>query len=355
MRNLLCTLTFLTFLGCGFENKPDGTKSGTDSLKTDVQHINETDKKSTQYTDVQLEEFLDSVGMLPPKPLMDKVSFMSDSIFENQIQLDKTISKSDFAKLKQTVNSKEIDVETAISIFGTIDSTYIEQGIIPVTYYSFDKNNFHEFAIILGYPSGWSCEIYFFSGDRIISKHAVFHKYGLELEHYKDTDGKTIVYYKVNYESGSGIWWFNFYFYKYDNGKLIPVLNELQNANLSFPWHIRVLWLESFVQKTNPLTLKLVYRQSFLDSITTPTFVEDSTLIEYTWDEKSKRLVGNYDHSKISKAQILSYYLEYEELLFINAYYKTLKANLLDTKMRRYTLNYINEVKNNHNKKQSDL
>ena len=354
MRDLFYIITFLTLLSCSFENKPEIPNSNIDSLKTDKQSQDKVDKKSIQYTEKQLETFLDSVGKLPTNPLIDKVSFMSDSIFENQTELDKKISSSDFDKLKRAIKSNEIDFKTATRIFGYIDSGFIEDGIIHITCYSFDqnRNDFHEFAIILGYPeSGWSCEIYFFSSDNMISKNTVFHKYGLELEHFQDTDGKTVIYYKENYESGSGIWWFNYYFYKYHNGKLIPVLNELQNANLSPYWHIRGLWLETFVQKTNPLTLKMVYRQYFPDSITNQTFVDDSTLIEYIWDKKSKTLIGNYKKSKISKEQILSYYLEYDEILFMNAYYETLKATLHDKKMRIHTLNYLNEVKNHYDNK----
>ena len=125
-------------------------------------------------------------------------------------------------------------------------------------------------------------------------------------------------------------------------------MNELENANLQFPWSVRTLWLKSTIQRTNPLTLKMVYYQAFSDSIKSPNYVDDSTFVQYTWDEKTKTLIGNYEKSKINKAQIMTYYIEDNELLFINAYYRTIKTNLLDKKFRQSTLNYLNEVKNHY-------
>jgi hypothetical protein len=181
----------------------------------------------------------------------------------------------------------------------------------------------------------------------------------LDLKYFKDIDGKTVVYYRGEFTEGSGIWWYNFFFYKYDGDKIIPVLNELQNANLlqPSPWGARELWLESTVQKTNPLTIKMVYHQKLPDTLLSdtdnatragsgPMIVNDSTIVKYVWNEKTKTLDGQFAGSKITRAQILSYYLIDNERLFINANYKKLKALLLDKTTRKATLNYINLVKN---------
>jgi len=346
MKNFIYILSFLTLISFNSTSQ----KNNLDSLQVLKDSTNEN-KKSIQYTEQQLEMFLDSIGKLPLKPLMDKASFMTDSIFENQQQLDILVKDSDFEKLKRGCYAEQLDVKTVKAIFGDIkiDSTYLKNGMIPLTFVSFDKNknDFKEFAVCPGYAdAGGSCKMYFFSDNKIIAKHNIYHRYGLELEHYKDIDGRTVVYYKENYGSGSGIWWFNFYFYKYYDNQLIPILNELENANLQFPWGIRVLWFESTIQKTNPLTLKMVYYQAFSDSEESPKFINDSTIVQYTWDEKTKTLVGNYDKSKISKAQILTYYLEDNEILFINAYNELLKNNLKDSIFRQPTLNYLNDVKN---------
>ncbi len=353
MNNLLFILTLMIFSNCNNEKKPKDNASLIPKNKSDSTIAEKKEKQLVQYTDKQLENFLDSIGKLSPTPFIDKVSFMTDSIFKTQKQLDVTINSKDFSKLKQGCKVEKLDIKTAKRIFGNIeiDSSYEVEGTIPLTFVSFDNNkaDFKEFAVCPGYAdAGWSCEMYFFSANKIISKHNIYHRYGLELKHYKDADGKTVIYYKENYQSGSGIWWFNFYFYKYYDNKLIPILNELENGNLQFPWSIRALWLESTVIKTSPLTLKMVYYQAFSDSSESPNFINDSTLVQYTWDEKSKTLIGNYEKSKINKAQILTYYLEDNELLFINAYYKTLRSCLQDKIMRQPTLNYLNKVKNHY-------
>ena len=352
MKKFIYILTFLTLIG--FENgqKSINQKNNLDSLQTAKDSTNEN-IKSIQYSNQQLEIFLDSIGKLPSQPLMDKVAFMPDSIFKNQQPLDIIVKGSDFEKLKKGCKEEHLDIRMAKAIFGDIkiDSAYLKDGIIPLTFVSFDnnRNDFKEFAICLGYAdAGWNCEMYFFSENRIISKHNINHRYGLELKHYKDIDEKTVIYYKENYKSGSGIWWFNFYFYKYYDNKLIPILNELENGNLQFPWSIRILWLESTIQKTNPLTLNMVYYQAYSDSAESPKYISDSTFVQYTWDEKTKTLVGNYEKSKISKAQIMTYFLIDNELLFINAYNELLKNNLKDERFRQSTLNYLKEVKNHY-------
>jgi len=325
-----------------------------------------------KYKDSQLEAFLDSVGHLSTQPLADKAAFGADSIFKSQIQMDSTISPKDFKLLKKAARKGVINVVTARRIFGNklIDSSCNEEnifknyapGLIAVEYYPFDKNrnDFNEFAICIGKPE--HCEnayVYFFKGDKIISKHNAYNRYGLELQHYKDANNSTVFYYVFEFEDGSGIWWNNFFFYKYDNDKIIPVLNEVQNANLlqPSPWSARELWLESFIQKTNPLTIKMVYHQKLPDTLLSdtdnatkagsgPMIVNNSTIVKYVWNEKTKTLDGQFANSKITRAQVLSYYLVDNERLFINTNYKKLKALLRDKTTRRATLSYLNSIKN---------
>ena len=91
----------------------------------------------------------------------------------------------------------------------------------------------------------------------------------------------------------------------------------------------------------------MVYHQELSDTAgNTKRIIDDSTFVQYAWDEKSKTLVGKYLDSKIKKQEILTYYLEDNELLFMNSYFKTLKRCLIDKKKRSFTLNYLNEVKN---------
>lgn len=282
------------------------------------------------------------------------------------MQLDSVISLKDFKTLKRAARKGVIEVNTARRIFGNddIDSNCNEKsvlltynkGLIPVVYFPFDtKKEFNEFAICIGDPEHCgNAYLYFFKANRIIARHNGYNRDGLELKHYKDIDGRTVVYYNEEFARGSGTWWNNFFFYKYDGDKLIPILNELENGNAQGYSIPRVLWLESFVQKTNPLTIKMVYNDYFPD-VTKDDYgrviVDDSTSVQYIWNEQSKILEGQYEKSKISEAQILSYYLGDNDLLFINSYYKTLKGSLVDSAKRKSMLNYLNKIKNYYNNK----
>lgn len=268
MKNIIYILTFLTLLSCNNWQKTNNKKTNLDSSAIS-KPVNKIDRKSTQYNDQQLETFLDSIGRLPTQPLADTTAFEADSIFKNQLQLDRVISLKNFNTLKRAARKGVIAVNTARRIFGNnhIDSdcneksillTY-KKGFIPVVYFPFDnnKNDFNEYAICIGDPEHCpNAYLYFLKGNRIIAKHNGYNRViGLELDHYKDIDGKTVVYYNYEFNEGSGEWWYNFFFYKYDGNKLIPILNELGNGNLQGFISSRVLWLESFVQKTNPLTM----------------------------------------------------------------------------------------------------
>lgn len=357
MRSIYYILTLFILTNCG---NGQGQNQNVELKTSDA---TETDNKEIRYTDQQLENFLDSIGRISPLHWTYSVAFAADSTFKNQIQMNKVISQNDFSKLKRAVLEvdeidRTIDIKTAKSIFDEInevDSSFITEDRIPLTFISFDKrkDDLNEYAIALGYPSmSWSCVLYFFKGNKIIAKHNIYHRYGLELEHYKDTDNRTIIYYKENFGSGTGIWQFNFYFYKFYEDKLIPILNELQNGNLNGWGSRRSFWLEAFVTNTRPLTLKMVYNQELYDTTdSAPKIINDSTFVQYTWDEKTRSLVGNYEKSKINKFQILTYYLADNELLFINTHYSTLKGCLKDKEKRNVVLDYLNDIKNYYENK----
>lgn len=321
-------------------------------------------RKYVQYDTIQLNEFLDSVGKLPTQPLADKASFFVDSILNNQLQPNNAVTIDNFIKLKDAALHGFIDTNTAKAIFGSykIDSicnnalpiSERKKEIIPIVFYSFDSNKatFNEFAICLGDPK--RCEnayIYFFKGRKIISKQYGYNRYGLELNHYRDVDGNTIIYYQAQFVSGSGNWWRQFLFYKYSDSNLIPVLTELQNGNnANGGIGNRVLWLESFVERTNPLTIKMVYYDQLPDTTKDdfgPYFIQDSTVVRYVWDAKLNKLIGRYNKTKLTKAQILSYNLEDNDMLFINTNYRKLKASLKDGTRKKLTYKYLNFVRNN--------
>jgi len=375
MNKILAMPAVFILLSCSHGNKPDIKKTIHKSTLKEVSVADTIEKPMIQYTDRQLESFLDSVGHLSVHPLLDKVAFGVDSVFRNQLQMDTTLSLDDFNKLKHAARKGVIAVNLARRIFGNnkIDSACNEKsvlstykpGLIPVVYYPFNKNKkaFDEFALCIGDPA--HCQnacLYFLRGQKVIARHNGYDRNGLDMGHHVDIDGKTVINYKVEVDRGSGIWWYQFFFYKYDGNKLIPVLSVPQNINLlqPSPWGVRELWFESFVQKTDPLVIKMVYHQQLPDTIkfdyfTTdpnlgPMIVNDSTYVRYSWNEQTKTLEGNFRQSKINQPQILSYYLTDNELLFINAYYKDLKFFLLNKSKRKSILHYLNEIKNQSNR-----
>jgi hypothetical protein len=345
MKYIPLAFVIFLFFSCQFRTVKNTSpeKSSSDSAKYE----------QVQFSVRELESFLDSVGNLSPKQWIEKVSFFSDSIFRSGQALNDSLNPEDFKELKAACKSKLIDQKFARKILPDLilDSAFLKMEKIPLALISFDRHDsdFKEFAVCAGNPElADSCELYFFQSNKIISKHLNYNRYGLSIDHFKDSDGRTIVYYIENYESGSGIWWSNYYFYKYYGHQLIPVLNEIQNANLQPGWSIRVLNLEASILKINPLTMKMVYYQELPDtSNNLHSIVSDSTIIRYQWNEKSKTLDGNYANSKLSMPQKLSFYLQDNELLFINSYHSRLRNMLNDSLLvRSATLDFLNKVKN---------
>jgi hypothetical protein len=365
MKLILAMLVVSMLTGCTHGPKPIKKKSVSNKKVNKVSHADTVEKAMIQYTDQQLELFLDSIGHLPTQPLASKVAFGADSVFKNLTKpVNRQISPTDFEILKNAAHSGMIEAHTAKKIFGefVVDSSCTAKGLLDSVrkgsvyfqYYPFDtnKNKFDEFAVRVGDQSHCNgSELYFFKGTRIIAKQDGYSRLD-DISYFKGADGESFIYRIYEFSDGSGIWWNNYFFYKYDGDKLIPVLNELENGNMQSFWGARVLWLESTIQKTNPLTIKMVYYGQFYNLIPDssyvygPRLIDDSTVVKYAWDKHTKTLQGQYNHSKITQAQVLTYYLVDNELLFINTYYKTIKASLLNKKKRKWTLGYLNLVKN---------
>ena len=272
MKKILAILAIFVTVGCGHGPKRDNKKA----VEKKVLTANNIEKPIIQYTDRKLEYFLDSVRKLSTKSLTDKVGSYPDSIFKSQRQLDTLISDRDLKTLRKAIRRGAIRVSIAKRIFNNplIDSTCTEksifltykQGLTPIEFYPFSKNkdeHLNEYAICIGDPEHCpNAYLYFFKGKRIIAMHDFFDRFEPGLYHYQDRDGKTVIYYSYMFNEGSGEWWFNYFFYKYDGNKLIPVLNELDNGNVTAPVE-RALWLESTILKDNPLTIKMVYHDQF--------------------------------------------------------------------------------------------
>lgn len=361
MKYLIPIVMVLLCAGCENHQQIKQISSEIDSITTKPDTL-KIEKKQIQYTDKQLELFLDSIGQLSSS-CFDKVGFYADSIFKNPQQLDQLIDNNDFELLKKSCKTERIDAKTAKRIFKNInDSNYVDsvksyrkEDSISITFFSFDTHqyDFNEFAIFPGSVSNEQFELYFFKSNRIISKNNFYNKYnGIILKHYKDTDGKTIIYYENALGTGTGVGWYNLYFYKFNGDKLFPILNELERSWVAMGMGYRVLNFESYIQKTNPLTIKMKYSQKLADlHFNEQEIINNSTIVQYHWNEHSKTLKGDYANSKISKYKISSYFFDEsieEELLFINSHYQILKQsiNKQNKFQRPAILLYLNKVKN---------
>ena len=350
------TLIFIVLLGLtACSNRTDNKQIL--SADNDTTHTVQT----VQYSAKELTSLLDSIGSLNPNNSTEKLTFIVDSTLNNQIKLNNKLSLTDFQKLKLTVKSSEIDLELAKKIFPQleIDSSLaanLKNNKLPVSFFSFDSNqkDFNEFAISIGDVGGlsWSNDIYFFKSDKVIAKHKIFHRYGLELKNFKNEINETVIYYKVNYGSGTGIWWHQFNFYRYDNDELIPTLTEIENINLQYPWSIRTYWIESTILETKPLKLKFVFNNQFLDTLGNQIdFINDSTEVKYKFDTNKKIYEPEFTDTKLNRLKLLTYFHADNELLFVNINYELFKKELNnnDTLKRLAILNYLNELKNGLN------
>jgi len=294
------------------------------------------------YSETYLESFLDSVGRLPIEPMVRKAEKYSDSIFYDLKNFSVEWSMSDIEALKKNAKKGVMSEDLAKKYQLKYDPKEVKESWVFIESFFFDESK-SEFAISIGSLAGWGGEVYFFQKNKCIAYQHIEHRYGLELEHYTDAEGKTVVYYRENFESGTGIWWFDFYFYRYDDGELKPILSELQNGNLSMMPAYHARWLESTVVNTNPLTLKMVY---YLSGENEEYIINDSTEVSYKWDAINKVLHGDYQHSKLSKEQILSYNLgSPNDLFFVRAHYDLFKQLLKDEAKRKLVFYYLNDVK----------
>lgn len=294
------------------------------------------------YSEKQLESFLDSVGRLPIEPMVKKVRYYSDSVFYGIQTLAISWREEDFSRLLVEAKKGGVSESLAQKYHLNYQKEMLYEGKLPVLLFIFNLQK-GEFALSFGPGASWGAEVYFFQNSRCVAKQHIEHRYGLEIEHYQDEEGKTIIYYKENFASGTGIWWFDYYFYRYEDGKLLPVLSELQNGNLSMIPAYRSRWLEATIVNTNPLTLKMVY---YLSGENGDYILNDSTNVQYRWDTTTKTLKGDYERSKLSQNQILSYNLGTgNDLFFIRAHYEELKQLMKDKNKRRLVLYFLNEAK----------
>jgi len=259
------------------------------------------------------------------------------------------INDKDFETLKMGAKTGKLDLLTANKIFThPIDSSYISGNYVNISFLPFNKNNaFNEFGICIGdYHFSMENDVYFLKENRVIAFHQIFHRYGLDIYSFKDSDNRTTVYYRQNFGSGTGLWQFNLFFYKYIGDKLEPVLNIPESSNHE-AWDGHVYALESEILKTSPLSLRYFYKQEITD--TTSNIVElvnDSAIAHFLWNENKMDYTRKFT-AKFSYRNLLSY-ADYDNSYIIESYYPLLKTILTgkDTIKKNIVLNYLHNIRN---------
>lgn len=350
MRQILLIATTLLILCCKNQHATTEASVKDSVILKQTKAADTTEQPTIQFTRSQKIHFLDSVIAMNLQSLKDSITFDEDSIFQSRQKLMISLSAKNFEHLKSACSRGKMDFESAKRIFpGFNDTSFTissnDSVIVELYWFANDKNSFEEYAVSVG-SDDWSNLVYFFKKNQLIAFHDIYHRYGLEIKHFKDEDGRTVIYYKQNFGSGSGIWQFNYYFYKYYDNTLIPVLNVLENGNYTWPGP-RTYWLETFVVNERPLKLKFVYYFFFKDGDEND-MLNDSTTVVFNFDQTKRLYQGSYSGSKINPDKIITYYLGDNEFIFINAYQKELRNWIKgqDKIKSERALNYLNEVMN---------
>ncbi len=329
MKTLLAFTILVAIISC---NLP---KQGSESSKFSIEEAN---------------QFLDSLHKVNPERWSTAAQLMPDSVFKSQQSLDVTLTTAEFETIQKEAKDGKLNLKlfNKFSVNDKLKKEQISDGSVWVKIYPF--KNPDQFALEV-YTLGWECDVYFFDRNKVVAKHHIYHRYGLEIESFTNESNETVIYYKQNFTSGTGVWWWDYNFFKYTDHQLIPVLNVLQNANLANPNQYRMLWLETSIAKTAPLTLKMVYHTEIPQArgYESDTIENDSTLVEYHWNSANRTYEADFSKSKLSQNKIRSYYLQENELLFVHTHYEIFKklVNGKDEQKRDAALKYLEEVKKN--------
>lgn len=260
------------------------------------------------------------------------------------------LSDQDISAIKKAVATKKMERPLAKKLFSTTEmfDEMFDAEMFGFTFYPFDENPdmFNEFALSLGPPGEPGNNIFFFKDKKLITRLSVYHKYGLELEHYKDETGHTVIYFKENLLSGTAMSWNEYRFYRYeDDDTLRHIYTCTADAFIDplYP-NARIRGLDVTVAGTQPLTLKMAFEISLTDNDSIPPLLKDSVLVQCPYNEKLHHPEPDYKKAGITRAQLASYAPESSAVLFIAAYSNLLRQKLNDPVQHRLIINYLKEI-----------
>ena len=256
-----------------------------------------------------------------------------DSTLEEQSVFNFQLKAYEFEELKNAIRQGQMDLRMAKRIFPNlvVDSIFLStlkaNNHVQIGFHSFDsdQSDFTHFAISIGGNDPWQHEVYFFHSSTILAKHRIFHHDVLNFQHYTDQQNNTVVYYTVNLGSGTGYFWNQWNFYRYDQIGFNPLLSEISSYYCQFPSR-RVCSIEGKVANTKPLKIHYVMSNNLVseDDLEFP-FLNDSALVEFKMDVSDQKLYpSSSDGTGYSNIHV-PYYSDQHELAFIQANYKRMK------------------------------
>jgi hypothetical protein len=250
-------------------------------------------------------------------------------------------------QLKKAIKTDKMDRKLAKMLFKEtkmLDEIF-DEGIFSFVSYPFDSqpDAFNEFAISVGSSGEPGNDVYFFKDKRLAAVHMVYHKYGLELAHYKDETGHTVIYYKENMLSGTAMSWNEYCFFRYEAMGTLRAIGRFTADAFIDPGYTsaRTRGLDVTVAKTQPLTLKMIFEISLTDKEGIPSLLKDSVLVLCPYIEKLGYHEPDYKKAGVTRAQLASYAPESSGILFLAAYHSLLRQKLADPVQRPIILRYI--------------
>jgi len=351
MKTIVSCFFILFIFGCNSHQKSEKERKA-ERIAND-EYIKSISKENisvrARASEHDLNNFLDSIYNLKDTQPNSNPMYFEDSIFHSRVNMSLLINDKDFEALKIGAKKGKLDISLATKIFRyPMDSAYISENYVRIIFFPFNRNNtFNEFAICIGGPAfDVENDVYFFKKNKVVAFHHIYHRYGLGIESFKDADNRTTIYYSENFGGGTGPSQFNFFFYKYFDNKLVPVLN-IPYSSMRDVFDGLTYDLQSEILKTSPLTLHYFYTQELTDTTnTTVTLVNDSAIVQFLWDEKKLTYTSKYN-PKFSYRNLMSY-IDYDNPYIIKSYYRFFKTILAgkDTTKKNIVLIYLDNIRN---------
>lgn len=286
------------------------------------------------YSDQQLISFLDSIGKVDAKGWAEQAKQSSDADYKD-LHWDgkKDFSTQTILQFKKGMAGGEIPTEFARQWLPDLDSQWLAKPRIPL-HLHFGKVNdpagLWIFSLGNEAELDWDATVYFLSSKGLLAHRKISHRYGLDqVQSFKGPQGDRIVHFRINYESGTGVWRWNEYYYSLNQDTLFPVLNHLQNSNWA-QYSTRGWWWETTEVSKDPLRLKLVAKITLPDtSVETHYFFADSTLVEPAWNPTSSQYEWPFHPPVWTETRMMSFvHGEFSELFFMAGFGDQLKEGL---------------------------